>query len=291
MKRAEPASSASRESTASSSSEDDYDQPSADSEQDVSDLEETVEVNLEFFDPQEKDFQGLRALLQTYLDGEPYNCSELVDAIIKQPRVGSVVKTDAGEAPLGVTSVLNLTWHAQLAALAEVKQYLLARCPDPQRSKLLLEAWSAPKTGLVVSERLINCPPELAPPLQQALFDEISWATEDEPSQALRDSFRFEQFILLSRVYADPAPRTDRGGSTKRQKCQPEIVYTRPEDQFFHAHCEWSYTFPVMGRPAARDELQQLRLVCAVKASKIATVRAELDRAVGNVANTANLHA
>lgn len=31
----------------------------------------------------------------------------------------------------------------------------------------------------MINERLINCPPQLAPPLVQALFDEIQWATED----------------------------------------------------------------------------------------------------------------
>ena len=45
---------------------------------------ETVTVDFEFFDAQEGDFHGLKALLQTYLDGEAFSCSELVDAIIQQ---------------------------------------------------------------------------------------------------------------------------------------------------------------------------------------------------------------
>ena len=45
---------------------------------------ETVTVDFEFFDPQEIDFHGLKALLQTYLDGEAFSCSELVEAIIQQ---------------------------------------------------------------------------------------------------------------------------------------------------------------------------------------------------------------
>jgi hypothetical protein len=47
------------------------------------------------------------------------------------------------------------------------------------------QAWEAKAaTGLLVNERLINSPPQLAPPLVQALFSEIDWATEDEPTQA-----------------------------------------------------------------------------------------------------------
>ena len=43
--------------------------------------------------------------------------------------------------------------------------------------------WGGTHTGLVVHERLINCPQELAAPLLQALFDEVAWATEDEPNE------------------------------------------------------------------------------------------------------------
>ena len=45
-----------------------------------------VQVNFQFFDPHEKDFHGLKALLHTYLDGQQYDCSGLVDTIIQQVR-------------------------------------------------------------------------------------------------------------------------------------------------------------------------------------------------------------
>lgn len=43
-----------------------------------------VDVDFGFYCPQEKDFQGLRTLLQNYLDGEQWACSEFADAIIQQ---------------------------------------------------------------------------------------------------------------------------------------------------------------------------------------------------------------
>ena len=46
-----------------------------------------------------------------------------------------------------------------------------------------LQTWGDAHAGLLVSERLVNAPPQLAPPLNQALFDEIEWAQEDEPTQ------------------------------------------------------------------------------------------------------------
>eukprot|EP00878_Enallax_costatus_P020519 GHUV01021696.1.p1 GENE.GHUV01021696.1~~GHUV01021696.1.p1 ORF type:complete len:140 (+),score=28.14 GHUV01021696.1:494-913(+) len=43
-----------------------------------------IDVNFEFFDPKEQDYHGLKALLHTYLDGQQYDNSQLVDTIIAQ---------------------------------------------------------------------------------------------------------------------------------------------------------------------------------------------------------------
>lgn len=93
-----------------------------------------------------------------------------------------------------------------------------------------LQTWGDAHAGLLVSERLVNAPPQLAPPLNQALFDEIEWAQDDEPTQVsiapsvchvimhvqastpflfvvqeLRDSFKLNLYILVSRVFTDPS--------------------------------------------------------------------------------------
>jgi protein BCP1 len=69
---------------------------SSDEEVDVSSEEEeseddedgqafdSVQVDFEFFDPQDKDFLGLKTLLRGYLTGQEYACSELVEAVIAQ---------------------------------------------------------------------------------------------------------------------------------------------------------------------------------------------------------------
>jgi protein BCP1 len=45
---------------------------------------EQVDVEFGFYSPQEKDFQGLRTLLQNFLDGQQWACSEFADAITQQ---------------------------------------------------------------------------------------------------------------------------------------------------------------------------------------------------------------
>lgn len=78
----------------SSGDEDDSSGPEVSEESAESDDDEDgeafdeVQVEFQFFDPAEKDFHGLKALLANFLDGEQYDSSGLVDTIIKQ--VGSL---------------------------------------------------------------------------------------------------------------------------------------------------------------------------------------------------------
>ena len=64
----------------------------------------------------------------------------------------------------------------------ELKEFLLGVGPekDVEDALRLLLGEEARNVGLLVSQRVVNIPPQLLPPLYDALFDEISWATEDE---------------------------------------------------------------------------------------------------------------
>ncbi|KAI8463810.1 MAG: p21-C-terminal region-binding protein-domain-containing protein [Monoraphidium minutum] len=266
---------------------------------------EQVDVDFQFFDPAEADFHGLKALLHTYLDGSPYDGSGLADAIIAQRTVGTVVKTGEDDDPIAVMTALNTQRYAERPFMREVRDYVLAKCGDEAVRRQFEEAWGAAGSGLLLNERLINSPPSLAPPLVQALLDEVGWATEDEPTQELRDSFKLERYILVTRVYTDAAAaaggaaaqQQDGGGAgpsggggkakKKKQKtagAAPVLVYVRPEDEYLHAAAAASFTWPIEGRAVAKDELKPLRLALLVGAGPAASARAQLDRVVGNAA-------
>lgn len=57
----------------------------------------TVDVTLEFYDPSGKDFHGIKALLQSYLDGRTYAVSELVETVIQQVRTWKAGKQTRGD--------------------------------------------------------------------------------------------------------------------------------------------------------------------------------------------------
>ena len=51
------------------------------------------------------------------------------------------------------------------------------------------------------------------------------------------------------------------------------VVYTRPEDQFYHQHSSWSFLFPTNNRPIRKDELQPLRIVMWLKSAAARAAR------------------
>ena len=51
------------------------------------------------------------------------------------------------------------------------------------------------------------------------------------------------------------------------------IVYARPEDEFYHKHCSWSYTFPITSKEVAKDELQPLRMVLSMTPQQVTAAR------------------
>lgn len=64
----------------------------------------------------------------------------------------------------------------------ELKEFLPKVCWEKELMDKLrfLLGEQVQSVGLLVSQRVVNLPLQLLPPLYDALFDEVSWATEDE---------------------------------------------------------------------------------------------------------------
>eukprot|EP00798_Chlamydomonas_sp_ICE-L_P005813 gene5814-6100_t len=261
--------------------------------------EKEIIIDFEFFGPKEIDYHGLKSVLNTYLDGLQYDCAGLVNAIIKQDNVGNVVKTTAEDDPFAVFTALNLEKHSAQEWVKELKAFLESNCKDSEMRAKVSEVFKSSDVAIMLTERLMNAPPKLAPPLLQFLLEEIDEASKDtDLSQEERNLFKFKKYLVATRVYEDDSPHlADAGGagpsSSKKQKkvakagsgsSAPVTVFLRPEDEFLHKHCSWSYTFPVEGKSIGKDDLKPLRMVMLVDSSKMAAVRKEMDAVVGNMA-------
>eukprot|EP00261_Vitis_vinifera_P023301 XP_010655203.1 PREDICTED: protein BCCIP homolog isoform X11 [Vitis vinifera] len=179
---------------------------SARSESSEEDSSEVVaQADFAFFDPKPDDFHGVKILLQTYLDNKQWDLSGFVDLILGNTTVGTVVKIedDEDDGVFSLITALNLGRYKDHKCIMELKEFLLKVGPeeDVKDSLRLLLGEEAHNVGLSVSQCVVNLPPQLLPPLCDALFDEVSWATEDEPTVELRSSFSFKIYLLISRIY------------------------------------------------------------------------------------------
>lgn len=247
---------------------------------DEEEFEGNVQADFAFFDPKSNDFHGVKTLLQTYLDNKQWDLSGFVDLILEQTTVGTVVKIEGDEddGVFSLVTALNLGRYKDHKCIMEFKEFLLKACQekDVVHDLRLLLGEQAQNVGLLVSQRVVNLPPQLLPPLYDALFDEVSWATEDEPTEELRNSFCFKFYILVCKIYE----YKNAGQKKKLSNDSDEArIYTKPEDEIFHKLSLWSFSFPLHAQQPATHELRNYKfmgLVMVVEAEKISAFRQEL---------------
>jgi protein BCP1 len=170
--------------------------------------QDIVNVDFDFFDPiPDIDWHAIkRLLIQLFQsDSELFQLHLLTDLILSQPLLGSTVKCDGRESdPYAFLSIINLHTHnvrnsSQYIHSVHVSVYFFASQSHPSVKSLieyLLQKSTSDKTldtflqsilsptstgqvGLVLSERLINMPVQIVPPMYQMLLDEIKWALEE----------------------------------------------------------------------------------------------------------------
>ena len=237
-----------------------------------------IDVDFEFFNPGEEDFHGIKALLNNYVDDEAqWHCSDLVEAIIGSP-AGSVIKCGADEDVIGVASLLRISDPSSNKGLQDAMDYSLRHCPDHLKTDLE-SAWKteAAATGLLISERLINCPPQLAPPLMNSLMEEMKEA-----------SLSLKRLLFVTKAFLDPAVSThSQKREGKKQKATrnevktkneasktngpdlSELIFTTPEGEYLCAAASFAFAFASPSASREDDEFKPHRVVASILVEKI----------------------
>lgn len=229
-----------------------------------------VNVDFEWFDPQPAvDFHGLKNLLRQLLDvdSQLFNLSELADIILSQPLLGSTVKVDGNETdPYAFLTVLNLEthkvppFHPRFAhsyangkqdkkVIQDLTTYLSKKSAPIPTLPPLLTTTSSAQIGLILTERFINMPHEIVPPMYTMLLEEIQWAVEE------KEPYTFTHYLVLSKCYSEiqsQLPSEDAPPSKKKNKkadVGDETFYFHPEDEVLHKHAvgytSFEYDTPV----------------------------------------------
>lgn len=199
-----------------------------------------VNVEFEWFNLKpDIDFHGIKNLLRQLfdVDSQLVDLSGLTDLILSQPTIGSTVKVDGEEEdPYAFLTVLNIQEHREKQVMKSLTDYLLEKAQStPSLSALpdLLTSTSA-QVGLILSERLINVPAEIGPPMYGMLVDEIEAAVEDH------EPYEFTHYLLISKTYLEVTSALDQEDAPKQKKSkarnEKEVFYFHPEDEVLHRH-------------------------------------------------------
>ncbi|KAG8179403.1 hypothetical protein JTE90_026303 [Oedothorax gibbosus] len=208
---------------------------------------ETIQVDFDVKMPEPSDFHGIKNLLHQLFLKAHINTSELTDLLISQRKITGVVKqADGGDeemdadddpedldASFGVFSVVNITEHSTKECVNEIHTYLLSHgkkgCDDEkfQMLRRILED-KKKHVGLIISERMVNIPAQIAVPMYSSLSYDLSKAT------AKGEAFDFEYFILISKIVVFKDGSKDEN-----------VLYTNAEEELIAEVATLSYDFSV----------------------------------------------
>jgi protein BCP1 len=131
----------------------------------------------------------------------------------------------------------------------------------PSLTPLLDPSSSTSQVGLILTERFINMPHEIVPPMYTMLLEEITWAIQES------EPYNFTHYLVLSKCYSEiqsslsteDAPR----GKKAKKSSDEETFYFHPEDEVLHKHAlgyaSFEYDTPVdEGASDAKRAFQEL---------------------------------
>lgn len=109
-------------------------------------------------------------------------------------------------------------------------------------AQLLAKPENPPAIGLILTERLINIPAEVVPPMYTMLQEEISWALEE------KEPYNFTHYLILSKTYEEVESKLDAEESRPQKKKKKtagssEKFYFHPEDEVLERHTLCHGTF------------------------------------------------
>jgi protein BCP1 len=230
-----------------------------------------INVEFEFSTPSEEDFHGLKTLLkQTFsTDIEKIQDSKLADYIITTA-IGNVVKVDGNPDPYALCCVID--------SQAEVAKPIIDFLNEKSKNDEFNKIWKD-RVGIILNDRLINMPPQIAPPLFEMLLEE--------------NEVQYKHIVLISKIYTevDSIVSEDEDEAEKRpkkkKKIQKDTFYFQAEDEFLEtfSNNQFDYALPKQQSSDSRRVFQEAgiepaRRVLTIAFDKMPTVVEKLKQVV-----------
>ncbi|XP_015121168.1 protein BCCIP homolog [Diachasma alloeum] len=228
---------------------------SDDNEMDTND-EQGTQIMVDFVGriPEDPDFNGIKLLLQQLFLKAKVETSELANFIIERNYVGSVVKQggddDAEDEDdeendindvFGITTIINISQGQNQDCIKQLRKVLADYSSDYASDttnaliKSILENDSA-ALGLIINERFVNIPADIAVPLLENLIADMKRAVNKKMP------YDFQYYVLISKLYK---PKNTPGKKKKRGVEEPELIWSNPEEEIFAEDAMCSFEFSV----------------------------------------------
>lgn len=257
--------------------------------------ESDVEVDIEFFDPTEADITPLSAFLKSFSsDCGDIDCQQLATAVCRQTRVGTVVRVGTDDSPVGFISCLNARDHCDL--LNPLRRLLTAKSGEDKVGEILNRCFEgearfeSQRMGVILCERVVNLPPQVVPKMYEALICELTWALEDEPTQVLRDSYRFGWYLYVLEVFREKEEvkrvgngETSEAGKDSKDNEGDGAIYKRVEDDVWLEHSSYTVEWNVQDSEQSHEGYRKKRIATLVSAPKLKKIQAKLNPLLGVV--------
>ncbi|THH10574.1 hypothetical protein EW145_g1221 [Phellinidium pouzarii] len=235
-----------------------------------------IDVDFDFFNPNPAvDYLALKRLLIRLFqsDADFFSLNELAELILSQSTLGTSVKTDGIESdPYAYLSVLNMHVHQNHASIKALAAYILSKSAAHSALHSALQALLGPEglqsqnhVGFVFSERLINMPVQVVPPMYRMLADEIRLANEEQ-----NKLYTFTHYLILTRTYRlTPEQAAELENSPQRpskrhknkppaapaplQGTGPSTYSFHPEDEHIQKYAAYVMDYPLTSQAPRED--------------------------------------
>lgn len=213
------------------------------------DFEDIVNVDFDFFDIVDNDFLSIKSLLRQLfgLDSVHFNLSALSQLIVDS-KLGTTIKADDEEYndALALSSITDFSLTE--GETAKLYEYYTQRANAAMSNNVagaaeLLRALrkiqaSNSKVGMLISERFLNMPFEVVPPLYQLLVQEYA-----------ARGLQYDYILLPTREYSERASSLDNNGTSSTSVVDEELFPFHPEDpvigELSIAHARFPFHTPI----------------------------------------------
>lgn len=130
----------------------------------------------------------------------------------------------------GITTAVNISAKPPGGCLQQLRSFLIDKADKSATGQAIAAALKDERksVGLLVNERFINIPPQIAVPMLESLQKEVQRAANK------REGFRFDHYVMIVKLYQN-----------EKKNSKKEEIYSNGEEEVICEHALANFTYSV----------------------------------------------